>query len=217
MKKNKIRIFITMIAVMICFTAFSTTAFAGGGENYTEPTTTAIETPTPTPVALTPDGNLTLVDDVKGEQAEDKQFVTLVSKNGNYFYLVIDRAGDKENVYFLNLVDEADLLALIEEETPQKEEVEPITEPTPEPASEPEPQSEQKNNTGGILVLLLIVGALGGGAFYYFRFIKNKAQVKGRSDLDEYDFDDDDEDEDNDEEYETEEEVSINEQEADAK
>ena len=215
MKKSKFRIFITMIAVMICFTAFSTTAFAGGGENYTVLTTTATETPTPDPVALTPDGNLTLVDDVNGEQAEDKQFVTLVSKNGNYFYLVIDRAGDKENVYFLNLVDEADLLALIEEETPQKEEVEPITEPTPEPTSEPEPQPEQKNNTGGILVLLLIVGALGGGAFYYFRFMKNKAQVKGRSDLDEYDFDDD-EDEDNDEEYETEEEVSINEQEADA-
>lgn len=216
MKKSKIRIFITMIAVMICFTAFSTTAFAGGGENYTEPTTTVTETPTPDLVALTPDGNLTLVDDVKGEQAEDKQFVTLVSKNGNYFYLVIDRAGDKENVYFLNLVDEADLLALIEEETPQKQEVETVTEPTPEPTSEPEPQPEQKNNTGGILIVLLIVGALGGGAFYYFRFMKNKPQVKGHSDLDEYDFDDD-EDEDNDEEYETEEEVSINEQEADAK
>jgi len=214
MKKSKIRIFITMIAVMICFTAFSTTAFAGGGENYTEPTTTATETPTPDPIALTPDGNLTLVDDVKGEQADDKQFVTLVSKNGNYFYLVIDRAGDKENVYFLNLVDEADLLALIEEETPQKEEVEPVTEPTPEPTSEPEPQPEQKNNTGGILVLLLIVGALGGAAFYYFRFMKNKPQVKGHSDLDEYDFDDDD---DNDEEYETEEEVSVNEQEDDEK
>ena len=217
MKKSKFRIFITMIAVMICFTAFSTTAFAGGGENYTEPTTTATETPTPNPVALTPDGNLTLVDDVKGEQAEDKQFVTLVSKNGNYFYLVIDRAGDKENVYFLNLVDEADLLALIEEETPQKEEVEPVTEPTPEPTSEPEPQPEQKNNTGGILVILLIVGALGGGAFYYFRFMKNKPQVKGHSDLDEYDFDDDDEDEDSDEEYETEEEVTVNEQEDDEK
>lgn len=215
MKKSKIRIFITMIAVIICFTAFSTTAFAGGGENYTEPTTTATETPTSDPVPLTPDGNLTLVDDVKSEQAEDKQFVTLVSKNGNYFYLVIDRAGDEENVYFLNLVDEADLLALIEEETPQKEEVEPTTEPTPEPISEPEPQPEQKN-TGGILVLLLIVGALGGGAFYYFRFMKNKAQIKGHSDLDEYDFDDD-EDEDNDEEYETEEEVSINEQEVGAK
>lgn len=221
MKKSKIHIFITMIAVMIYFTAFSTTAFAGGGENYTEPTTTATETPTETPtsfpVALTPDGNLTLVDDVKGEQAEDKQFVTLVSKNGNYFYLVIDRAGDKENVYFLNLVDEADLLALIEEETPQKEEVEPDIEPTPEPTSEPEPQPEKKNNTGSIFVLLLIVGALGGGAFYYFRFMKNKPQVKGYSDLDEYDFDDDDEYEDNDEEYETEEEVSVKEQEADAK
>ncbi len=62
---------------------------------------------------LTPDGNLTLVDDIV---QENKQFITVQSKNGNYFYLVIDRSGDEENVYFLNLVDESDLLALIETE-----------------------------------------------------------------------------------------------------
>jgi hypothetical protein len=85
MKKTKIRIMTTLLAVTLCLTAFSTTAFAGGGENYTEPTTTATETPTSDPVPLTPDGNLTLVDDVKGEQAEDKQFVTLVSKKWKLF------------------------------------------------------------------------------------------------------------------------------------
>jgi hypothetical protein len=65
---------------------------------------------------------LSLVDDVllkenEGESTEElpeKQFVTVQSKSGNYFYLVIDRAGESENVYFLNLVDEADLMALIE-------------------------------------------------------------------------------------------------------
>ena len=71
------------------------TAFAGGGENIdTTPKVPEESTPVTTP--LTPDGNLTLVDDIKVEESKDKQFVTLQSKNGNYFYLVIDRSGDKE-------------------------------------------------------------------------------------------------------------------------
>lgn len=73
--------------------------------------------------ALTPSGNLTLIDDIMQKEstsdAEDevhsKQFITVQSKNGNYFYLVIDRCGETENVYFLNLVDEADLMALMED------------------------------------------------------------------------------------------------------
>ena len=80
--------------------------------------------------AFTPDGNLSLIDDflysgenAKGEKVE-KQFLTVQSKAGNYYYIVIDRAGETENVYFLNLVDEADLLALMDE--PEKE---------PEPAT----------------------------------------------------------------------------------
>ena len=105
------------------------------------------ETDTQHPVIsepLTPTGNLTLVDDVLQEsnsetpdaeesddpsadtpaQPENKQFITVQSKNGNYFYLVIDRSGETENVYFLNLVDESDLLALIE--TDGEEEAAPV-------------------------------------------------------------------------------------------
>ncbi len=75
---------------------------------------------------LTPDGNLTLVDDILQNESytvsdkkvvQDKQFLTVQSKSGNYFYLVIDRSGDSENVYFLNLVDEADLMQLVEDGT----------------------------------------------------------------------------------------------------
>lgn len=73
--------------------------------------------------ALTPSGNLTLIDDImqkesssdEDEEVHSKQFITVQSKNGNYFYLVIDRCGETENVYFLNLVDEADLMALMED------------------------------------------------------------------------------------------------------
>ena len=69
--------------------------------------------------ALTPEGNLTLVDDYHTDYSDGsgQQFITLVSKSGATFYLVIDRnAKGQQTVHFMNLVDEADLLALMEEE-----------------------------------------------------------------------------------------------------
>lgn len=216
MKKTKIRIFATLLMTILCFTAFSTTAFAGGSEESTEPATT--ETPS-TP--LTPEGNLTLVDDVERTDEIDKQFITAVSKNGNYFYLVIDRAGKEDNVYLLNMVDEADLMALMKDEngkTPAPAcncsdkcetgkvntacdlcktdtsrctgKIAEVTEPT----DEPQPEKE-KSNPIGILALLLVVGLIGGGAFYYFKVLKNKAKSQSNPNVNEYDFNDDEEDE----------------------
>ena len=70
--------------------------------------------------ALTPEGNLTLVDDYHTNYSDGsgQQFITLVSKSGATFYLVIDRnAKGQQTVHFMNLVDEADLLALMDEDS----------------------------------------------------------------------------------------------------
>ena len=69
---------------------------------------------------LTPDGNLELVDDILvsegyGETEEYKQFLTVKTRAGNYYYIIVDRAGDEENVHFLNMVDERDLFSLMDE------------------------------------------------------------------------------------------------------
>ena len=151
-------------------------------------------------VPLTPEGNLTIVDDLEGVQAEDKQFITVKTKAGNTFYLIIDRAGKENNVYFLNLVDEADLRALMDEDgTLEPLPVEGLVptgpDPKPEPTPEPETEAEEPVPSKGInpapiLIVLLVI--LGGGGLWYFKLRKPKPSVKGSTNLDEYSFDDDD-------------------------
>ena len=169
--------------------------------------------------ALTPEGNAALVDDFGG----NKQLITVTTKAGNYFYILIDRANeDKETaVHFLNQVDEADLMALMEDEQTTQEQPATCTctekcavgaintvcpvcsvdmssctgkEPEPEvPEETPEPEEPATKATGPNPVMLLAVLALlgGGGAFAYFKFIKNKPKTKGSDDLDEYDYGED--------------------------
>lgn len=169
--------------------------------------------------ALTPDGNLTLIDDIGTSTKAGKQFITLESKNGNVFYMIIDRDDEgEETVHFLNQVDEADLMALTgEEETPAVCSCTtkcvagtvntscPVCavnmtecvgkEAKPEVPAEPtEPAAEEpekKSGVGGILVVLLIVALGGGAAFYIFKQKKAKPQTKGSADLDDYDYGED--------------------------
>ena len=158
------------------------------------------ETESEAAVPLTPEGNLTIVDDLEGEQTEDKQFITVKTKAGNTFYLIIDRAGKENNVYFLNLVDEADLRALMEEDgtlepLPGEGAVPTVPEPEPEPTPEPETEAEEPvpaKSMNPVPILMVLLVLLGGGGLWYFKLRKPKQSVKGSTNLDEYSFDDDD-------------------------
>ena len=224
MSKKILHTLFALAAALILTGGFSMTAYAGGGEEYevTEPTPEPQPEETAEPSdPLTPEGNATLVDDIWGG---NKQLITVTTKNGNYFYILIDRAAEGENtVHFLNMVDEADLMALIEdgekEETtvmPQtctcKEKCEagavnescPVclnnrnsctgTEKEAEPETEAEPE-KPKNDKGtkSLLLLFLLTLFAGGGAFYYFKYIKPKDTAKGSPDFSDFDFDEDEE------------------------
>ena len=184
--------------------------------------------------ALTPEGNLTLVDDYHTNYSDGsgQQFITLVSKSGNTFYLVIDRnAKGQQTVHFMNLVDEADLLAAAEAagveqavcSCSEKCEVGAVNTEcavcsvnmgkcvgvAPEPAETEEPAEEpETGGSMGRLLLILAVAGIGGGAAFYFKVIRPKQQqaAEPEEDYGEEDYEDDgppwDEDENSEEDEE---------------
>lgn len=163
------------------------------------------DTAEPPSAALTPDGNLTLVDDYDEAHADGsgKQFITLVTKAGNTFYLIIDRDDEGEQtVHFLNLVDEADLLALMDEDTAAKytkpePEVQPPaeTQPPEDGDGKDEPDAEKPApKVNPLPALILVLALLGGGGFFaYTKFFKGKKKEQAKPDPD-ADYLDDEED-----------------------
>ncbi|MCD8340676.1 MAG: DUF4366 domain-containing protein [Clostridiales bacterium] len=162
--------------------------------------------------ALTPEGNLTLVDNIE-DSTSGKQFITVVTKSGNYFYLIIDEDDDGEStVHFLNQVDEADLLALMDDEdveeytASQETETEPVTEPVEDElettgdeseveATESEEAEVEASSSGSMMPMIVLVLVLfgGGGGFLYLQ-TKKKKQTQQKPDPDaDYTGEDDEE------------------------
>lgn len=119
--------------------------------------------------------------EVLDDKTEDdtKEFLTIQTKNGNTFFLVLDRSSNTENVYMLSMIDENDLAEFMDEaqteETPQV--VIPETETTvvsEETESETvQPEDGNGMNTGALLAIgLLAAGGIGAG--YYFKVVKPK-------------------------------------------
>lgn len=235
--KNK-RIFKTFSALclaVVMAVGFTVPAFAQGtdqspAEDATNDANVVVEETEDSP-ALTSEGNAALVDDFGG----NKQLITVTTKAGNYFYILIDRANeDKETaVHFLNQVDEADLEALMEdgetaEETPAvcnctekcaagavntacpvcAVNMAECTGQEPEPTPDPETEPEPEQEPAGLnpAMLLVVLAVLGGiGALVYFKFIKQKPKTKGSDNLDDYDYGEDDTEQEDEDPWETEE------------
>ena len=176
-----------MLSVALC-AGMAAPAFAYGGEPTEEVeqpvlTSTTDEEDVVTVTdeetgALTPEGNLTMVDDYHTSYSDGsgQQFITLVSKSGNTFYLVIDRNDKGENtVHFMNLVDEADLLSLMEDEdadayTAEKEAV--------ASGSEQTGGNKVTKYAATFLGVLALVGLVAGGGIYTFMKQKQKKQAE---------------------------------------
>ena len=198
-----------MLSAALC-ASMAAPAFAYGGEPVEEaeqpvPTATSDEEDIVTMTdeetgALTPEGNLSIVDDYHTSYSDGsgQQFITLVSKSGNTFYLVIDRNAKGENtVHFMNLVDEADLLSLMDDEdaeayTAEKEAAEQAEQERKQAEEDAKKAAEDaaaagSEQAGGskitkyaatFLGVLVLVGLAAGGAIYAFMKQKQKKKAE---------------------------------------
>ena len=165
------------------------------------PPPTAEPAPSPTPeieyVPLGPGqpftqhGNM-VTRDVLYSASTNKQFISVQSRAGQTYYMVIDydKPIDEENeiyeTYFLNLVDDRDLMSVLTDEeivptpTPQIIYVTPEPTQVPPPTSAPveTPVQENRKMDSTIMLLLLILIALIAGALVaWFIMSQNKKQT----------------------------------------
>ena len=158
------------------------------------------ETATPTPIIQTEyvplgpgmpyksSGNMHTLD-MLYSAATNKQFITVQARNGATFYLIIDydkpidEDAELYETYFLNLVDERDLLALLSDEelpSPTPEVIVVTPEPTAVPAATAVPAdagTADKFDSTKSLLLLAVVAVLGLGGACVFLLLKQKKAV----------------------------------------
>jgi len=154
----------------------------------------------------------------------DIEFFTVTTENGSDFFLVVDRQRTSNNVYLLNTVTEADLMALAEargdtmppgssnmttqpptqenQSAPSMEEIlQTIQEANEENQEAQAPTPTPQGNSSGIIVLLVIVLVLGGGGFFAWKFLWPMLQKTGQGNQEEIEEDYDDEQDNDDMDY----------------
>lgn len=190
--KNRLKLAAAVLSA--AFVLSGITAFAQSSEA-AEPTAVPDETVIEDNHTLTPDGNAQLMDDVT--DSENLQFITVTARDGNEFYIIIDKGAQSENVYFLNTVDESDLAALVEDYTPEQsthQQPEPSgtpdaeqAEPEQEQPEQPEPETEQSNSSFMFLIILVLAGGAG-LAVYYFKVFRPKKKLEQADDIEDFEF-----------------------------
>ena len=179
---RKPRLLASLLCAVLMVGVLTVPAHAGGGDESEDGVGEYIPweelepaEPFPTePNPFTPDGTGTVVDNATDQ--DGKEFFTITTAEKAVFYLVIDRQRETENVYFLNAVTVADLMALAESSgEPAAPEPQPEPEPEPTPTPEPEPVPEKKGGAGPLLLALAVV-VIGGGAGWYFKIYRPKLQ-----------------------------------------
>ena len=233
MRKRLFRVGTMLILCLIMLVGSATSAFAyydedeANGESAViveEPAETQTETEAPSETTapaeqpqgqITPDGNLTLVDDLDYSTRAGLQFMTVTSKDGHVFYIVIDRTANSENVYFLNQVDATDLMALMndeqkaeyqkEQDAKQQEQQTTVTpvqqeQQTPAETEQPQQTETEKQPQNNSMVMIAVFGVIGLGVIAAYYFLKIKPKKNGSSIDEDREFYDDEEYENEDQE-----------------
>ena len=230
MKRFRVMAAALCAVVLLCGFSVPAYAYADGGEgaDYGDPTITE-EAPAPEPTiepgeGFSEEGNL-VTRDLLYDEHTNKQFITVQTAGGSTFYIVIDydkpvdEEGEQYETYFLNVVDEADLLAAAEAAGVEQAAcscsekcvagavntdcavcsvnmnkcvgVEPEPTETEEPA--PEEAEPETGGNAGMLLAVLAVALVGGGAAFYFKVLRPKQQqaAEPEEDYGEEDYEDD--------------------------